>query len=1790
MRNKNQLALSNEKADRNIFCQLRKSNVRERIYKLHKYLSKGCNIDKQTNEEDPGKAEIRDFLRILRQQYVDKVLEQLFDVLGCDDMESVVVLPNEKWRNVFKKAELVEGQQSKLLRALNEWRQKKDMKPLDVDGFMRGDTEKLQSEKPVETNLESSKASTKEKPENGNEIPSKDDEKAKESTPRQVEAEKQIIPKDENKNDSTQNNTNSATNEDAKNEPKPVEKKVEYGKVASVNLTSKVVTFNLKVTLITLYIFIYLLVVTLFFFMLFQNNQKANAPLEDKQWGHLQLKQGDEIQCTYTLNENKKLVVENIEWPVYEGHIGCANKVFLVSIKPHSDTRQVTCFDDYVTQTVISVTFSSNIVPGVTKLRDGDKLSFRLRFEKQYIPVDVKRIEKALIRKIKDIPASSELEEKASNFCDVKKWLEDPSQRIFFFVEQPSWKQWQNKELSKMGSTLMKLLQEGEDSHVRESKMEQVMWQKRAIQLELAKGIIMQCICEPCQVPDSLLCALPPSRQSQDVNEGKHDEEVNPANSGEQNEEIVKLLKLVEEFHEMTEDDNCQHLLEKCVDIVLEEKIIDCNTLPDFIIPNECTNDNASKIVRIYAYHEILSTDKRPIISLKKGIFFIFRLYLFRVTPKKILGQGYSMRVASTEFTSLCVADFRIKKNTSLVVDVKYQNLRVSVNVDHHKCAYFVALKSQGYAQPLYDAIHFLKKATDSSSQFPNVFVARHLMESIHDEESFQFARQAMRDMAKEFQKPTKELQSLFQKITNSLNKHKGDIKLKFFKKKKIYQIIFVCEQLGEQRQYLFPPQLFAVVKCAITTLNIIETMKDIFWFDLKCNICEDKTCTKVEGFQQFMLIPCFNLLTSKSNMQNDKILRCFDFKNVNKVSQMATRCIDVVETDLKIRRLLSISSNLCAEVHLMQILHLQNDNYLSQEVLKHLLSNDEFMTVQTWTNLWTSYDSKCADVIFNLHKCNFEKWSQFVERLQTIQALKDEQIRKKLLGIFDHRNFQHAVVLTDEAFIDFISFILKHKDTIWENWENVLQTLDYYIDKTGIIYRVDTLMVIFGVLWKYCSFDQKAIERQVSDASEKLLKRFVSEGKPLTLWLKLFTYETQEERKHIFKNILSKSLSDWINNKMVGRNIDSPQQLVDLMFHPEFWSLPSEYQNTFLTEITEKKETILLSGKKWSNKSLEAMKKLLGTKSISVDLKLLNKIFEAIVDIPVQVEPIVNKEDANKDKDTTEEKKENQDKENENNEEKKQEVPKEEKVDKDKPKLLIYYLEYCFLSIPWLPLIQHESTKVERLKDLQTFMEMALNNLFTMSEDKSIAFCVCEFLERDNNKNNIQLISKSLPRWKDNNIQNRVNALLDVLKKYKEFVRLKQLYTVVSTNYMIPDDLSERLQEFGNFCANWDLEPFLKACQSYQNEQKMFQKREKIMNDLADIKNSFAFKKLWNMYRADMKEQGKLTFETSMDELYTQVNKKWMGLGERIKKESFSMGDLNWFEASDLHLELKFLFPKWHPQTSEAMAKGIHEKCEKIKQLREMVTPWAKLIDATEILKEYHKSNHTIKNDKNWNTFIQSLENGLKALKEREPSIQHLSKCYDECISCFGNEALQCVELLDLIVNKKELIKQLATNENFANKEHFANTMETLDNCKEIRFQQLVGALRAVNGNIREYIWDTDLKVTSQVAKAILAIHKRDNDFTVKFKKCCDEDLSRVSFLVEEAGRLQAVQSFNLLEKANQIGQWHFAGCDQVLQVSSIVIDNSKEKQKQMSGSSCKLDQRNSTTTKLNRLLIVYC
>ncbi|ETO30352.1 hypothetical protein RFI_06770 [Reticulomyxa filosa] len=165
-----------------------------------------------------------------------------------------------------------------------------------------------------------------------------------------------------------------------------------------------------------------------------------------------------------------------------------------------------------------------------------------------------------------------------------------------------------------------------------------------------------------------------------------------------------------------------------------------------------------------------------------------------------------------------------------------------------------------------------------------------------------------------------------------------------------------------------------------------------------------------------------------------------------------------------------------------------------------------------------------------------------------------------------------------------------------------------------------------------------------------------------------------------------------------------------------------------------------------------------------------------------------------------------------------------------------------------------------EIFKVIETpFVEMTLEALFVMIEDESIAFCVCEFLDRGDSEYNIETISKSLFLIVLLFLHlGRVSALWTMLKNCRNFMQLKPLSKMLLTNYMARNDFYERLNKFDNFYNNWDLE-INKRCIKNGNDKEY----------LVNMKDGCAFKRLWDMSRAEMKNQGKLTFETSMDILF---------------------------------------------------------------------------------------------------------------------------------------------------------------------------------------------------------------------------------------------------------------------------------------------------------------------------------
>ncbi|ETO18997.1 hypothetical protein RFI_18243 [Reticulomyxa filosa] len=94
-------------------------------------------------EENPGKEEIREFLKILRPENIENVLNALYDDAQCDEMECVINQDSDEWKSVFKNAKLVVAQQRKLLSEVNKLRKSNKMDPLSMKDSVWNNTSKV---------------------------------------------------------------------------------------------------------------------------------------------------------------------------------------------------------------------------------------------------------------------------------------------------------------------------------------------------------------------------------------------------------------------------------------------------------------------------------------------------------------------------------------------------------------------------------------------------------------------------------------------------------------------------------------------------------------------------------------------------------------------------------------------------------------------------------------------------------------------------------------------------------------------------------------------------------------------------------------------------------------------------------------------------------------------------------------------------------------------------------------------------------------------------------------------------------------------------------------------------------------------------------------------------------------------------------------------------------------------------------------------------------------------------------------------------------------------------------------------------------------------------------------------------------------------------------------------------------------------------------------------------------------------------------------------------------------
>ncbi|ETO01246.1 hypothetical protein RFI_36194 [Reticulomyxa filosa] len=348
---------------------------------------------------------------------------------------------------------------------------------------------------------------------------------------------------------------------------------------------------------------------------------------------------------------------------------------------------------------------------------------------------------------------------------------------------------------------------------------------------------------------------------------------------------------------------------------------------------------------------------------------------------------------------------------------------------------------------------------------------------------------------------------------------------------------------------------------------------------------------------------------------------------------------------------------------------------------------------------------------------------------------------------------------------------------------------------------------------------------------------------------------------------------------------------------------------------------------------------------------------------------------------------------------------------------------------------------------------------------------------------------------------------------------------------------------------------------QRYHDAFDLLKTLEQPMNILDALRESNAFCKIWN----EVKQSCEGDLKAVMEQCVTQAKEKWKALATSVHKKSLVLDQLTWFMETNLAIEISLLFadadkPEINTAKRDEIVRNLQCMIDKVSKLRELIVPWKKMIETTNIVKSLHKQSKDITLGDNWSKFVVAVGNirdlFLNEHKQLEDesmtlvsvSIEEAIQCFDICYKCFQDKASNCIEFLDLCIKNQSKIVELATNKNLCDPEHFEQTMETLDNCRDMKFQGLVSALRVACVNLRTKIWDVRFQSMTDLANAILSLPSSHDEFVIKFSTCCDEDLSRISFYVEEAGKLQNQQSFDLVHDAMERGYWTFATREQIL------------------------------------------
>ncbi|ETO11467.1 viral A-type inclusion protein, partial [Reticulomyxa filosa] len=660
--------------------------------------------------------------------------------------------------------------------------------------------------------------------------------------------------------------------------------------------------------------------------------------------------------------------------------------------------------------------------------------------------------------------------------------------------------------------------------------------------------------------------------------------------------------------------------------------------------------------------------------------------------------------------------------------------------------------------------------------------------------------------------------------------------------------------------------------------------------------------------------------------------------------------------------------------------------------------------------------------------------------------------------------------------------------------------TVQLLLDKTNKNIKNQELTRILQLIWTKDEGNKKK-----KTLTSKMLHFLLKDKKKRAYWIELLANSSIISDHNLFLKLLQDSLQGWLHGteekKGDAKNVPFHSKVIELVSSDTFAKAKSFHQS-LIKSVNEGYQELWLNNKKWTSEEIR-----------KVNWELWQQILNQIDNIP-KVEDL------------------------------------DEKNVESASKNLCSNLDYCFECRLWF---EQKNLMQPRLF---TFFNQVLAQLIT--KDNLLPIHIYEYLVRH------WKVIKDISSHFSMNVNSLLPQLEKIVNEYRQFSKLLHTFKCIRCNYLFEHDLSDRLKEFEHQSDNWKAQGFASVKEKYKDEIQLLKLYEQKMKLILKRNQSSIFQKIWEKYHKQCKSIRDQTPLFIFNKVFDDMDHTWENFKQVHSTPfgSLKYKDLEWVSTKysndsrgikkRLMSEMKYLFPKYKEKRQQEIANNAKKKLKKEIHLKEQLPSWLELMKVTEQMKEYHPHNDKIKEDKKWRKYVKALARMEEVTRTNEDiSIEQTSQCYDDCIECVGEGAKPCMDigLFNALTRCEDQLKILAENQNFNDEAYFDNTLNVLRKNRHQAIQDLVTSLRCVNSTMQNTLWKCPLEDMTSLAKAILKLHPKGQEFVKMIRKCCNKDLSTISTIVNEADKIRTEESLKQLKDAMAFGEWQFASCEDVLQ-----------------------------------------